>query len=69
LLKGQKVIADWPGLETKNLFEERDLMVTIDYRSVLAACVEKAYDLSHERVARNVFYDGNIERVSDLIFS
>ena len=69
LLKGQKVIADWPGLETKNLFEERDLMVTIDYRSVLAACIEKAYDVSHERVAKNVFYDGNIERVSDLIFS
>jgi len=69
LLKGNPVITDWPGLQTKNLFEERDLMVTMDYRSVLAACVEKAYDVSHERVAKNVFYDGNIERVSDLIFS
>lgn len=69
LLKGQKVITDWPGLEIKNLFEERDLMATIDYRSVLSACIEKAYGVSHQIVVSNVFYDRDIPRITDMIFS
>ena len=69
LLKGQKVVTDWPGLETKNLFEERDLMATIDYRSVLSACIEKAYGISHQKIASQVFYDPGIARITDVIFS
>ena len=69
LLKGQKVVTDWPGLETKNLFEERDLMATIDYRSVLSACIEKAYGVSYQKIASEVFYDPGIARITDVIFS
>jgi uncharacterized protein (DUF1501 family) len=34
-LKGGRVIADWPGLKTANLFENRDLKPTTDLRAVL----------------------------------
>jgi len=34
-----RVISDWPGLSKKEQFEQRDLMSTIDYRSVCAACI------------------------------
>jgi uncharacterized protein (DUF1501 family) len=30
------VIADWPGLKTANLYENRDLKPTTDLRAVLA---------------------------------
>ena len=65
--KGQ-VITQWPGLKTKDLFEERDLQSTIDYRSVCAACIEKAYGLDHDQIAERVFYEPNLPRLTDLIF-
>jgi len=39
-IQGGQVLADWPGLQAEELFEERDLAVTIDYRDVLAEIVE-----------------------------
>jgi len=36
--------------------KRRDLAVTIDYRSVLAACVERAFGLDHDQVAQQIFY-------------
>lgn len=35
-VRGGKVYGRWPGLERDELFEERDLAVTTDFRSVLA---------------------------------
>src|SRR3954447_2713061 len=34
-LKGGRVVADWPGLKTANLYEGRDLAATTDLRAVL----------------------------------
>src|SRR5262249_20779106 len=34
-LKGGRVIADWPGLKTADLYEARDLKATTDLRAVL----------------------------------
>jgi uncharacterized protein (DUF1501 family) len=34
-IDGGRVLADWPGLEPGQLFESRDLDVTIDYRDIL----------------------------------
>ena len=39
-LKGGRVIADWPGLKTANLYENRDLKPTTDLRAVLKGAVE-----------------------------
>jgi uncharacterized protein (DUF1501 family) len=37
---GGRVLAEWPGLAPDQLFEQRDLRVTIDYRHVLAEIVQ-----------------------------
>jgi uncharacterized protein (DUF1501 family) len=34
-------LGDWPGLAPENLFEDRDLAVTTDYRDVLAEVARK----------------------------
>ena len=50
-----RVISKWPGLSKHEQFEKRDLMSTIDYRSVCAACIEKTLDLDHDLIARQGF--------------
>ncbi|HEX2836700.1 MAG TPA: DUF1501 domain-containing protein [Phycisphaerales bacterium] len=37
---GGRVMTQWPGLEPQNLFEGRDLQVTIDYRDILSEIVQ-----------------------------
>ncbi len=37
---GGRVVRDWPGLHTDQLFEGLDLQVTIDYRDILAEIVQ-----------------------------
>ncbi|HJZ83165.1 MAG TPA: DUF1501 domain-containing protein [Pyrinomonadaceae bacterium] len=38
---GRKIYGRWPGLEPEQLFEERDLAVTTDFRDVLGELVER----------------------------
>jgi uncharacterized protein (DUF1501 family) len=38
-VKGGKVYGEWPGLEKEQLFEERDLAVTTDFRAVLSELI------------------------------
>ena len=64
-----RVITQWPGLANNELFEQRDLMSTIDYRSVCAACIEKALGLDHDHIASKVFFTPKLPRVYDHIFS
>jgi len=63
------IISEWPGLAKNEQFEERDLMSTIDYRSVCAACIEKALGLDHDLIASKVFFTPKLPRVYDHIFS
>lgn len=37
---GGRVLSQWPGLDTDQLFQQRDLEVTIDYRDVLAPIIQ-----------------------------
>lgn len=39
-IAGGRVLTQWPGLSPGQLFEGRDLQVTIDYRSILAEIVQ-----------------------------
>ena len=64
-----RVISKWPGLAERDLFENRDLVSTIDYRSVCAACIENALGLDHDLIADKVFYTPKLPRVYDFIFS
>tara|TARA_B110000259_G_scaffold88937_1_gene103415 strand:+ start:82 stop:966 length:885 start_codon:yes stop_codon:yes gene_type:complete len=69
LISKARVIADWPGLSNSEQFEGRDLMSTIDYRSVCAACIERALGLDHDLIASEVFFDSKLPRIFDEIFS
>ncbi len=64
-----RVISKWPGLAENEQFEKRDLMSTIDYRSVCAACIEKSLGLDHDIIADKVFFTPELPRVYDYIFS
>ena len=64
-----RVISDWPGLSKKEQFEQRDLMSTIDYRSVCAACIENALGLDHDLIADKVFFSPKLPHVYNNIFS
>ena len=54
-LKGGRVIADWPGLKTANLYESRDLKPTTDLRAVLKGLLKDHLRLSDQVLAAKVF--------------
>jgi uncharacterized protein (DUF1501 family) len=68
-LSGSGVVADWPGLSKKDQFEKRDLMATIDYRSVCAACLEKSLGLDHDLIASQIFRQPDLPRVFEHLFA
>ena len=40
-VRGGRVVADWPGLSSRALYQGRDLMPTLDVRSVLKGVLEE----------------------------
>jgi uncharacterized protein (DUF1501 family) len=54
---GGRIVADWPGLRTADLFEARDLRPTTDLRSVLKGVLNEHLGLSPAVLARSVFPD------------
>jgi uncharacterized protein (DUF1501 family) len=56
---GGKVMADWPGLSTKNLYEGRDLFPTMDVRSLFKGVLQEHFLLADDFVERVVFPDSS----------
>jgi len=54
-LKGGRVIADWPGLKSANLYEGRDLAATTDLRAVLKGLLKDHLRVTDQALAANVF--------------
>ncbi|MGD0315079.1 MAG: DUF1501 domain-containing protein [Xanthobacteraceae bacterium] len=54
-LKGGRVVADWPGLKSGDLFENRDLKATIDLRAVLKGLLKDHLRADERALAENVF--------------
>jgi uncharacterized protein (DUF1501 family) len=54
-LKGGRVIADWPGLKSSDLHENRDLKPTTDLRSVLKGLLKDHLRADERALAENVF--------------
>jgi uncharacterized protein (DUF1501 family) len=50
-VRGGRVYGDWPGLATAQLYQGRDLAVTTDYRTVLAAILERHLGLADPQLA------------------
>ncbi|MDQ0507203.1 DUF1501 domain-containing protein [Xanthobacter agilis] len=58
-VSGGRVIADWPGLSQKVLFEGRDLAPTLDIRAVMKGLLREHLDLSPAVLATEVFPDSS----------
>jgi uncharacterized protein (DUF1501 family) len=54
-LKGGRVIADWPGLKSADLYENRDLKATTDLRAVLKGLLKDHLRADDRALAENVF--------------
>jgi uncharacterized protein (DUF1501 family) len=67
---GGRVVADWPGLGQKDLYEGRDLMPTMDLRSVFKGILVEHLRLDEAFVDRAVFPSSNsARRLRDIIHS
>jgi uncharacterized protein (DUF1501 family) len=51
-VKRSHVVADWPGLANRSLFEGRDLKPTLDTRAVLKATLAATFDLTNAQMER-----------------
>jgi uncharacterized protein (DUF1501 family) len=54
---GGRIVADWPGLKSADLYEARDLKPTTDLRAVLKGVLHEHLGLSAAVLARSVFPD------------
>ncbi len=67
-IKGGRVIADWPGLAPKRLYEGRDLLPTADLRAVLGGILKDHLGLSEKVIRASVFPEsGHIRPAAGLI--
>ena len=56
-VNGGKVMSDWPGLASKDLYEGRDLYPTMDLRSLFKGILQEHFLLPDNFVERVVFPD------------
>lgn len=58
-VRGGQVIADWPGLSSKSLLDNRDLRPTLDLRSVFKGVLEEHMRIDAHTLANQVFPDSH----------
>lgn len=61
-IKGGRMIGDWPGLKPSALFENRDLMPTVDTRSVFKGLLRDQLGWSSAGLDTAVFHDSTAAR-------
>ena len=69
-VKGGRVIADWPGLAAKALYQERDLYPTTDLRRIEMAVLRDHLGVQESTMHKDIFPDsGNIQPWNDVLFT
>jgi uncharacterized protein (DUF1501 family) len=58
-VQGGRVVADWPGLSSRRLYQGRDLQPTLDLRSVLKGVLEEHLLVPPRAVESSVFPDSS----------
>jgi uncharacterized protein (DUF1501 family) len=56
---GGRVLADWPGLQPRDLHEGRDLRATTDLRALFKAVLQERFGVGEAALARTVFPDSD----------
>lgn len=65
---GGKIIADWPGLSQRGLYQSRDLAPTTDLRAVLKGTLRDHLGIGEQLLADRVFPEsGTVRAMADLI--
>ncbi len=64
-VRGGRVVADWPGLSERALYEQRDLMPTTDLRAVLKGALRDHLDVSERALSDRVFPESGAVRALD----
>ena len=54
-VKGGRVVADWPGLRSQDLYENRDLMPTTSLEAVIAGAVSGHFGLDSQLAMKTLF--------------
>ncbi len=54
-VKGGQVYGDWPGLRSRDLYQDRDLMPTADIREYLAIAIRDLFGLEPSQLEKLVF--------------
>ena len=68
LIKKSQIYADWPGLKTKNLFQNQDLNATIDARSIYCSAMALTFETDFEKLKRQVFWNDPLIDFQDKLF-
>ena len=68
-VKGGTVLADWPGLGARNLYEGRDLMPTTDLRAVLKGVLATQWGLSADVLSRSIFPGSDAVKPATALFA
>jgi uncharacterized protein (DUF1501 family) len=55
-IRGGKIYGQWPGLAEENLYEQRDLAVTTDFRSVIASILTQHLKVDNDQL--NIIFPG-----------
>jgi uncharacterized protein (DUF1501 family) len=67
-VEGKRVIADWPGLDGAQLYQNRDLAPTTDFRSVAKAVLQAHLGLPQDALERVVFPEsGGVRPMAELL--
>ena len=51
-VRGGQVYGEWPGLDESELFQQRDLTVTTDFRNPIASIFEQHFGLNQSQIAQ-----------------
>ena len=67
-VNGGRVIADWPGLKARSLYDGRDLKPTTDLRAVFKGVLQPHYDISPRALDESVFpSSSSVRPLPDLL--
>ncbi|MFC7557522.1 hypothetical protein ACFQU7_43160 [Pseudoroseomonas wenyumeiae] len=61
-VKGGRVVADWPGFASEQLYEKRDLAPTTDLRSIFKGVLAEHVGVPMRALENNIFLDSEAAR-------
>ena len=64
-VRGGRVVADWPGLASANLYENRDLRPTLAIDGLISGVAGEALDIEPELILRTLFADNGTKKAME----